>query len=136
MLIDRRGFVTGMAAGAALGLAARRAGAAPAGDLARVKAEVEKRHDETLKRLQEWIRKPAIAAENRAMPEGCELMIQLARDAGFGKATRVDTDGHPGVFATLDAGAKKTVGLYFMYDVKQADPAEWSSPPFDAALVD
>src|SRR5471032_3656209 len=23
-----------------------------------------------------------------------------------------------------------------MYDVKQADKAEWSSPPFDAALVD
>jgi acetylornithine deacetylase/succinyl-diaminopimelate desuccinylase-like protein len=23
-----------------------------------------------------------------------------------------------------------------MYDVKQADPAEWSSPPFDAAIVD
>src|SRR5207244_13084811 len=28
------------------------------------------------------------------------------------------------------------LGLYFMYDVKQADPAEWSSPPWDAALVD
>src|SRR5436309_3278438 len=41
-----------------------------------------------------------------------------------------------GVFATLDAGAPRTVGLYFMYDVKQADPAEWSSPPFEAALVD
>src|SRR5256885_15561879 len=26
--------------------------------------------------------------------------------------------------------------MYFMYDVKQADPAEWSSPPFEAALVD
>ena len=23
-----------------------------------------------------------------------------------------------------------------MYDVKQVDPAEWSSPPFDAAIVD
>jgi hypothetical protein len=23
-----------------------------------------------------------------------------------------------------------------IYDVKQADPAEWSPPPFDAALVD
>jgi hypothetical protein len=23
-----------------------------------------------------------------------------------------------------------------MHDVKQADPAEWSSPPWDAALVD
>ena len=30
----------------------------------------------------------------------------------------------------------KTVGLYFMYDVKQFDPAEWSSPPLEAALVD
>ena len=23
-----------------------------------------------------------------------------------------------------------------MYDVKQADPSEWSSPPFDAAIVE
>ncbi|PYO73788.1 MAG: twin-arginine translocation pathway signal protein, partial [Gemmatimonadetes bacterium] len=30
----------------------------------------------------------------------------------------------------------RTLGLYFMYDVKQADPAECSSPPWDAALVD
>jgi hypothetical protein len=28
------------------------------------------------------------------------------------------------------------LGIYFTYDVKQADPAEWSSPPFEAALVD
>jgi acetylornithine deacetylase/succinyl-diaminopimelate desuccinylase-like protein len=48
----------------------------------------------------------------------------------------VPTDGQPGIFATLDAGAPRTIGLYFMYDVKQADPAEWSSPPFEAALVD
>ena len=40
------------------------------------------------------------------------------------------------MFATLDAGAKRTLGLYFMSDVKQADPSEWSSPPFAAALVD
>ena len=46
------------------------------------------------------------------------------------------TDGHPGVFAILDAGAPKTLGLYYMYDVKQADPAEWTSPPFEGALVD
>src|SRR5229473_488053 len=54
----------------------------------------------------------------------------------FGEVTKVPTDGQPGVFATLDAGAPRTLGLYFMYDVKQADPAEWSSPPFEAALVD
>ena len=29
------------------------------------------------------------------------------------------------MFATLDAGAKDTLGVYFMYDVKHYDPAEW-----------
>lgn len=70
------------------------------------------------------------------MDEGCELMIRMAREAGFQTATRIDTEGHPGMFAVLDAGAARTFGLYFMYDVKQADPSEWSSPPFDAAIVD
>src|SRR5258706_2602265 len=99
-------------------------------------SEVEKRHDESIKRLQEWVKHPALAAEDRGMEEGCDLMMRLARDAGFDKATRVDTDGHPGVFATLDAGAAKTVAIYFMYDVKQADPSEWSSPPWDGKIVD
>ena len=70
------------------------------------------------------------------MTEGCDLMMRLLRDAGFSQVTKVPTEGHPGVFATLDSGAPRTLGIYFMYDVKQADQAEWSSPPFDAALVD
>src|SRR2546425_12446479 len=70
------------------------------------------------------------------MDEGCDLMMRMARAAGFQKATRIDTDGHPGVFATLEAGAAATVALYFMYDVKQAVPAGWASPPFTAAIVD
>jgi acetylornithine deacetylase/succinyl-diaminopimelate desuccinylase-like protein len=104
--------------------------------LAAVQAEIEKRHGEGVQRLQEWVRQPSIAAENRGMSEGCDLMMRLARDAGFQSVTRVPTDGQPGVFATLDAGAPRNVGLYFMYDVKQVDPSEWSSPPWDAALVD
>ena len=101
-----------------------------------IRAEIAKRHDEGVRRLQEWIRQPSIAAENRGMSEGCELMMRLAREAGFGNVTRIPTDGQPAVFATLDAGAPRTIGLYFMYDVKQADPSEWSSPPWDAAMVD
>jgi len=104
--------------------------------LAGIQVEIEKRHREGVQRLQDWVRQPSIAAENRGMSEGCELMMRLARDAGFQSVTRVPTDGQPGVFATLDAGAPRTVGLYFMYDVKQVDPSEWSSPPWEAALVD
>ncbi|HYR23337.1 MAG TPA: M20/M25/M40 family metallo-hydrolase [Chthoniobacterales bacterium] len=105
-------------------------------DHADIKAEITKRHDEAVKRLQDWIAQVSIAAENRGYPEGAEYMAKLARDAGFQQATVINTDGKPGVFATLDAGAPKTVGLYFMYDVKQFDPAEWTSPPTEARLVD
>jgi len=101
-----------------------------------IRTEIARRHDEGVERLRQWMRQPSIAAEKRGMNEGCELMMRLAREAGFENVTRVPTDGQPGVFATLDAGAPRTVGIYFMYDVKQVDPSEWSSPPWDAALVD
>src|SRR5712691_4137137 len=134
-MTDRRTFLQTTAATAAA-LALPRWTRAAASDLDPIFAEIEKRHDESLKRLQTWIHQPSIAAENRGMNEGCELTMQMLREAGFAQVTRVPTDGQPGVFATLDAGAPKTIGLYFMYDVKQVDPAEWSSPPWDAALVD
>jgi acetylornithine deacetylase/succinyl-diaminopimelate desuccinylase-like protein len=136
-MTDRRTFLQTAAAGAAaLALPRWTAAAAPASDLDAIFAEIDKRHDESLKRLQTWIRQPSIAAENRGMNEGCELTMQMLREAGFAQVAKVPTDGQPGIFATLDAGGPKTIGLYFMYDVKQADPAEWSSPPWDAALVD
>src|SRR5216110_3486693 len=125
-------------AAAAIAAVATLAGASHSyGDnLADIRKEIAKRHDEAVKRLQDWIALPSIAAENRNYPAGAEYMAKLARDAGFQQATVLTTDGKPGVFATLDAGAPKTVGLYFMYDVKQFDPAEWTSPPTEARIVD
>jgi acetylornithine deacetylase/succinyl-diaminopimelate desuccinylase-like protein len=136
--MNRRDFLQGAAAGAAtLALPKNLRAASPAPPaLSPVLGQVEKRHDEAVKRLQDWIRQPSIAAENRGMAEGCDLMIRLLKDAGFQRAEKISTDGQPGVFATLDAGAPKSLALYFMYDVKQVDPAEWSSPPWDAAIVD
>jgi len=131
----RRTFLGATATGAAA-LAFPRLTRGESDPLAEIRSEIAKRHDESLKRLQDWIRLPSIAAENRSMNEGCDYMMNLAREAGFQTVKRVDTKGHPSVFAVLDAGAKRTVGLYFMSDVKQADTAEWSSPPFEARLVD
>jgi acetylornithine deacetylase/succinyl-diaminopimelate desuccinylase-like protein len=106
-----------------------------AADFADIQTQVEDQHDEGVRRLQEWIRLPSIAAEDRGYPEGPQHLVALLQDVGFQQAVIVETDGKPGVFATLDAGAPRTVGVYFMYDVKQFDPAEWSSPPLEAALV-
>jgi len=133
--LNRRLFLQRTMAAATL-VSAQRVQAADSADLKPLEAEIAKRHNEAIERLQNWIRQPAIAAENRGMDAGCELMMAMLRDAGFGAVQKVPTDGHPGVFATLDAGAPKTIGIYFMYDVKQADPSEWTSPPFEARLVD
>jgi acetylornithine deacetylase/succinyl-diaminopimelate desuccinylase-like protein len=133
--MKRRNFLQGALAGATT-LAFPRWSYANQDNLQPVWTEIEKRHNESVQRLQSWIRQPSIAAENRGVNEGCDLTISFLRDAGFGEATKIPTDGQPGIFATLDAGAPRTVGLYFMYDVKQVDPAEWSSPPWDAALVE
>ena len=101
-----------------------------------VRKAAEAGRDAAIKRIQDWIALPSIAAENRSMKEGAEYMATLAREAGFETATIVPTDGHPGVFATMDNGAKRTLALYFMYDVKQFDPAEWSSPPLEGRIVE
>ena len=133
--MDRRTFLETAAVGAAA-MAFPRFAQSDAPDLKPIYSQIEKRHDEAVQRLQEWIHQPSIAAENRGVNEGCELTMRMLRDAGFGEVTKIPTDGQPGIFATLDAAAPRTVGLYFMYDVKQVDPAEWSSPPWEAAIVD
>jgi acetylornithine deacetylase/succinyl-diaminopimelate desuccinylase-like protein len=125
---------TALLIAAAVGMPGLSFAAAP--DTAAIQREIAKHHDEAVKRLQDWIALPSIAAENRNSREGAEYMAKLARDAGFQKVEVVDTSGKPGVFATLDAGAAKTVGLYFMYDVKQFDAAEWTSPPLEGKLVE
>jgi acetylornithine deacetylase/succinyl-diaminopimelate desuccinylase-like protein len=136
LITNRRAFLQTAVAGAASLAATRRASAADSADMKSIETEIAKRHDESIRRIQDWIKLPSIAAENRNMNEGCNMMLELLREAGFSQATKIPTDGHPGAFAVLDAGAPRTMGIYFMYDVKQFDPSEWSSPPLEARLVD
>jgi acetylornithine deacetylase/succinyl-diaminopimelate desuccinylase-like protein len=105
-------------------------------DKASVLAAVGTQHDATLKMLRDWIALPSIAAENLNYPAGPEYMAKLARDAGFQHVEVVPTAGKGGVFATLDAGAPTWLAIYMMYDVKQYDPTEWSSPPLESRIVD
>ena len=113
------------------------AGAAPNDPgRAKVAAAIRADHDAAVERLRQWIKLPTIANMGMNHKEGAEYMRQLALDAGFQQAKVIPTNGVPGVFATLDAGAKDTLALYFMYDVKHYDPAEWSSPPLEGRLVD
>ena len=132
--LSRREFVQGALSGTVAALSNAALGAAPA-DKAAVLAQIPRMHADNVQRLQAWIALPSIAAENRNYPQGPEYMAGLARDAGFSQVRLVPTSGKPGVFGKIDVGARTTVGIYFMYDVKQFVAEEWSSPPLEARLV-
>src|SRR5436309_14828668 len=72
-------------------------------DLADIKGEITKRHDEAVKRLQDWIAQVSIAPEDRGYPEGAEYMAKRARDARCQQVTVLNNEVTPGVFATLDS---------------------------------
>ncbi len=132
--------MTGAVAGAVMAAApAAVFGASSAGagaDKAAVLAQIPKMHADNVKRLQDWIALPSIAAENRNYPQGADYMAKLAGEAGFTDVKIIPTSGKPGVFGRLESGAKTTVAVYFMYDVKQFVASEWSSPPLEARLVE
>ncbi|HKC80912.1 MAG TPA: twin-arginine translocation signal domain-containing protein, partial [Gemmatimonadaceae bacterium] len=134
--INRRDFVQRAAMTAAAFAVNQPLSFLPGSSKDDVLAQIPKQHDQTVKMLRDWIALPSIAAENRGYPQGAEYMANLAREAGFQRVELVPSAGKPGVFGTLDAGAKTTLGIYFMYDVKQYDPAEWSSPPLEGRIVD
>src|SRR5215813_11927174 len=79
---DRRIFLQrAMASAAALAIPNWASAGTPPDEMSAIRAEIEKRHEEAVQRLQHWIQQPSIAAENRGMNEGCDLTMQMLRDA-------------------------------------------------------
>jgi hypothetical protein len=77
--LNRREFLHGAAAGAAiLALDPRRSFLAPS-PKDDVIAKIAGQHDQTVKMLQDWIALPSIAAENCGYPRGADHMAKLAR---------------------------------------------------------
>src|SRR5262245_36430716 len=93
--INRREFLAGAAAAL---VPAGSTWTETASDLKQGFAEVEKRHDESVRRIQDWMKVPTIAAENKAISEGRDFMMRLLKDIGCGQVTPCPTDLHPGVF--------------------------------------
>ena len=61
----------------------------------------------------------------------------MHEEVGLSECAVVETGGLPGVWASYDAGASRTLAVYSYFDVRLAPPDEpWDSPPFAAALVE
>lgn len=86
--------------------------------------------------LQRWVRQRSISAQNDGIGAMAEMLRKDLLGLGFKEAELVPTTGHPGVFGYYDAGAKKTLVVYMMYDVQPVEPEGWKVPPFDGAVID
>jgi secreted PhoX family phosphatase len=106
----RREFVQGAVSGMALAATPALVSAASVGedaDRVAVLTQIPAMHAENVKRLQDWIALPSIAAEDINYPQGPEYMAQLARDAGFTDVRLIPTSGKPGVFGKIYSGARQ-----------------------------
>lgn len=101
-----------------------------------VHAYLQENFERHLERLREFLKQPSISAENRGIRECAEMLRQFLADLGFHEAELVQTDGYPCVWGYFDAGAKKTLVIYGMYDVQPVAGEQWSVPPFGAELVE
>ena len=142
--MDRREFIEKVGVATAGAVASQfvwntldsRAAAPSASTVADIHRYIAERKDQHIAKLQELLRQPSISSENVGIKECAELLRQYFVALGCKEAELVPTEGHPGVFAYYDARAPQTLVNYMMYDVQPVNPKDWSSPPFEAKVMD
>ena len=100
--------------------------------------EIDRRQEGHLERIREFIRIPSIAAEDMEGVRRCAAFVETwFRELGCRDAGIHETKGSPVVYGHYDAGARDTVLVYFMYDVKQVSGEHWTliPDPFDPQVV-
>jgi len=97
---------------------------------------IDKHYEAHLKKLQEFVRQPSISAENRGIRECAELVKKYLTELGCRDARLVETSGNPVVYGNYNAGADKTIVIYFMYDTQPVDDPGWSVPPLEGRIVE
>src|SRR5260221_7993217 len=113
-------------------------------DLKKVYGYIDEHIDDHVANLQKWIRQPSISNSGEGIPESAEMVKGFFEQLGCQQARVYDvgitewgSPGNPVVYAKCDEGAPKTLVIYWQYDTMPVtQPDAWSSPPFEARLVE
>ncbi|MFC1974340.1 M20/M25/M40 family metallo-hydrolase, partial [Chloroflexota bacterium] len=105
---------------------------------------IDEHIDEHVARIQEWIRQPSISNTGEGIVECAELTRTYFQQLGCHRTeiiepgvTKWGSKGNPVVYGEYNAGAEKTLIIYFMYDTMPVEElADWRSPPFEAGIVE
>lgn len=99
---------------------------------------IDAHFDDYVERIRRYLRQPGISTTGEGIRESAELSRRLMEEVGAVDTELVETDGNPVVFGRMHSGRPdaKTLIASSLYDLVPVDPAEWISPPFEAAIVD
>ena len=105
-----------------------------------VEAYLEANHDRRLASFIEFLRIPSVSADPAYAADcrrAADWLADHLRAIGLDHVEASVTGGHPIVYGDwLGADGAPTVVVYGHYDVQPADPLdEWTSPPFEPAVV-
>ena len=105
-------------------------------DFGAVLAYIDENAERIVADLPELCRQPSISTTNVGVREMSALLEARVARSGL-ETTLHETEGNPILTARLKGRGEKTLLFYNHYDVQPAEPlSEWSSPPFDAEVVD
>ncbi len=103
-------------------------------DLERIFADIDSNFDQHVERVKTFVRQPSISGEGVGMEAMAELVAGSISELG-GHGEIVPTAGWPVVYGELDAGARRTLLLYGMYDVQPVTGETWIVSPFGGEVV-
>jgi len=106
------------------------------GELGPIFQYIDDHAEQIVSDLQELCRQPSISTTRTGIEEMAALVHRRLERSGL-KAIRHETGGHPILTGELGGASSKTLLFYNHYDVQPTEPLEeWSSPPFEARVVD
>jgi acetylornithine deacetylase/succinyl-diaminopimelate desuccinylase-like protein len=105
---------------------------------------IDQHLDEHIERLRSWIAQPSISNTGEGIQTCAELTAGFFRELGCQTVeidpigeTRWGSTANPVVFGEYDAGAPRTLLLYFMYDtMPTGDHDKWIRPPFAGDIIE
>lgn len=99
--------------------------------------EIDKNWSKHLSETRRILKIPSVSATGEGIQDTADTIEEMV--SGFGAKTKqfkATRKSHPLVYGKLDVGARKTLGIYSMYDVQPpGDLDEWDHPPFGATIV-
>ena len=99
--------------------------------VAKIHDHIDAQFDAHVERCRAFLRQPSVSSTSQGVVECAGLVRQMVEEVG-GTASFEGSATHPIVYGKVDAGRRRNLIIYGMYDVMPVEEHKWTHPPFGA----